>query len=867
MSPSEIAAEEARLAALHRYEILDTPAEEAFDRLTRLASMMLDAPIALIGLADGHRHWFKSRVGLDGGEMPLADTLCVHTVRSGQLLIIEDAACEARFREHPLVRGEPMVRFYAGAPLRTPDGFVIGSLCTIDIRPRCPTAAQQAALLDLAGLIVDQLELRRTARSLTRELTDRQEAERARRETEARLTAAIESLPFDFWLTDTEGRCVLQNTLDREAWGDAIGCKLEHTTDDPRLRERWAASNQRALAGEIVRSEEHYELRGRLCDVEEIVAPVRLDNAIIGLVGVNIDLTERKRTEAALEIAQRRLESLAASGVIGIVYGEGSRIIEANDAFMRMLGLGDAGLPLEGMDLAEITPPGWEALDAEIVNGLETVGRVGPMEKEYRQLDGTLVPVLVAGATVEREPLRWIALVQDITARKAAEARIRELADSDTLTGLANRRSFLKRLQQELGEPVAERLGGVLILDLDHFKEVNDTLGHDAGDAVLCEIGRRLVQRLRPTDIVARLGGDEFAIILSGLRTANDARVVGEEVLQAVAEPIHYAGHELHLRGSLGATLFPADGTDASQLLKNADIALYQAKGQGRGLLSFFDYSLRVELERRRTTAHALRRSLVQGDFELVYQPLLDLASGDHCGFEALLRWRHGGGLVSPGAFLPVAEETGLIVPIGRVVLRAALDQMRSWLDAGFEPGQMAVNVAAAQLKTPGFVDEVAQFLADRALAPGCLEIEITENVLLDRGGDQVAATLRGLDRLGVTIALDDFGTGYASLSHLKRFPVDRLKIDRSFVRDLGADPEDAAIARSIVNLAHTLGMQVVAEGIETTEQLEFLRLNKCDVGQGFLFAPGLSAGEVADYLLRFQGARTGRGAVVGAVA
>ena len=702
MAASEIAAEEARLAALHRYEILDTPAEEAFDRLTRLTSMMLEAPIALIGLADSHRHWFKSKVGLDGGEMPLTSSLCVHTVRSARLLIIEDAGRDLRFQDHPLVTGEPLVRFYAGAPLLTPDGFVIGSLCAIDSRPRCLTAAQRAALQDLAGLVVDQLELRRTARSLERELTDRQEAERARRETEARLTAAIESLPFDFWLTDTDGRCVLQNTLDREAWGDAIGRKLVDTTDDPRLRERWAASNRRALAGQIVRSEEHYELRGRLCDVEEIVAPVRLDNAIIGLVGVNIDLTDRKRTEAALEIAQRRLESLAASGVIGIVYGEDRRITEANGAFLKMLGLDGPGLPPDGLDFATITPPAWQSAAAEAFHALETVGRIGPYEKEYRRRDGSAVPVLVAGATVEREPLRWIALVQDISERKAAEARIRELADSDTLTGLANRRSFLTRLQQDLGEPAAERLGGVLILDLDHFKEVNDTLGHDAGDAVLREIGRRLVKRLRPTDLVARLGGDEFAIILCGLRTPGDARVVGEEVLQAVAEPISYGGHELHLRGSLGATLFPTDGVDASQLLKNADIALYQAKGQGRGVLSFFDYSLRVELERRRTTAHALRRSLVQGDFELVYQPLLDLASGGHRGFEALLRWRHGGGLVSPGAFLPVAEETGLIVPIGRVVLRAALDQMQSWLDAGFEPGQIAVNVAAAQLKSPG---------------------------------------------------------------------------------------------------------------------------------------------------------------------
>ena len=853
MSARDSVAQQARREALRRYAILDTQPEEAFDRLTRLASMMLGAPIALIGLTDGDRHWFKSRIGITIEEIPLEDAFCRHTVEDGEVVIVENAALDPRFRDHPMVTGGLRMRFYAGAPLRVASGIVIGSICVVGLEPRRVAPAEVAALRDLAALVVDQLELRSTASELAHELSERKEVERARRETEARLIAAIESLPFDFWLTDIEGRCVLQNTLDRRTWGDARGRKLEDTTSDPRVRERWAASNRRALAGEIVRSEEHYEVNGRLCEVEEIVAPVRLDNTIIGLVGVNIDLTGRKRTEAALELAQRRLQSLASSGVVGIIYGEGSRIVEANDAFLHMLGLDDAGPTGGAADRASIILPGSDAFGAEIISSLETVGKVGPMETECRRADGGMVPVLFAAALAEPAPLRWIAVVQDITVRKAAEARIRELADTDALTGLANRRSFLVRLQHDLSELDATTLGGVLILDLDHFKEVNDTLGHDAGDAVLREIGQRLLTKLRPTDMVARLGGDEFAIILRDLRAPADARIVGEEILKAIAGPLHYDGQELHFRASLGATLFPTDGTDASQLLKNADIALYQAKGQGRGVFSFFDCGLRVELERRRTTALALRRSLVRGDFELVYQPLLNLADGSHRGFEALLRWRHGGTLISPGAFLPIAEETGLIVPIGRFVLREALDEMRRWLDAGFEPGQVAVNVAAAQLKTVGFCTEVAQFLRERDLAPERLEIEITENVLLDRGGDQVAATLRGLDRLGVTIALDDFGTGYASLSHLKRFPVDRLKIDRTFVRDLGADPDDAAIARSIVHLAHTLGMQVVAEGIETAEQLDFLRQNRCDVGQGFLFAPGLPAHDVAAYLFGQQ--------------
>ena len=555
--------------------------------------------------------------------------------------------------------------------------------------------------------------------------------------------------------------------------------------------------------------------------------------------------------------AERRLGALVTSSIFGVAVGRRGVVEEANDEFLRLTGGEAFGLRALGVD----TPPADR--HSPEPPGEARLGR--PVEGEIVRRDGSAVPVLVAAAPLDEAGERLLVVALDISAQKAAEARLRELIERDDLTGLVNRRRLAEHLQASIAWHMErQRIGALLVLDLDRFKDINDTLGHDQGDALLRAVADRLKRRLRSTDVVARLGGDEFAVILGDLAGPEEARRIARKVMSRLSSPFVVGGNKVHLRGTAGAALFPGDGTDPRQLLKNADMALHRAKQHARGDVGLFDPGLEDELAQRRAMAEALRHGIATGEFSLVYQPKVALQDGAHRGFEALLRWRSRGlGPVLPASFIPVAEEAGLIVPLGRLVLKEAIAQLRSWLEAGLEPGEVAVNVAAAQLKTGDLPGDVTRLLARYRVAPRRLCIEVTENVLLDRDGEQIATTLRRLHELGVTVALDDFGTGYASLSHLKRFRVDRLKIDQSFVRDIGRDPDDAAIARTIINLAHSLGMTVVAEGIESRAQEEFLRLNGCDYGQGYLYAAGLCSDQSRAYLgeLAVAGAKpmTGR--------
>lgn len=439
----------------------------------------------------------------------------------------------------------------------------------------------------------------------------------------------------------------------------------------------------------------------------------------------------------------------------------------------------------------------------------------------------------------------------DITAIKHAEEAIKRHAEQDPLTGLMNRSVLFDRLETRLAsrESSEARTGCLVLFDMDHFKDVNDTLGHDAGDQLLRTVANRLRLVAREGDVIARLGGDEFAAMFADIRDEVGCIGLIQHLQTELERPVQIDGRTLKPSFSIGVTLFPRDGQDPTRLFKNADIALYEAKAQGRDRWCFFDPSQKEQLERRQSITADLRVAISRDELDIALQPQIDFATGGHGGFEALVRWTRDGRPVSPGEFIPIAEETGLIVPLGSAVLRKSCAAVRKMIDCGMDPRQVAVNVAALQLKSPHFVEEVADVLNRYGLEPAMLELEVTETVLLDRSADRIEATLNGLHRLGVTLALDDFGTGYASLSHLKRFPVDRLKIDQSFVRDIGTDPDDAVIVRAIINLAHSLGMDVVAEGIETQGQFDYLRLNGCDVAQGYLFSKPLPVADAQRYL------------------
>lgn len=703
-------------------------------------------------------------------------------------------------------------------------------------------AERLIAPLVVDGAIVGQV-------GLALDVTARVQTERQLAESEARLQAAVDALPFPFFICDNDGRHILQNARDRELWGDGIGKTFAELGLPAEISAGLSAALERMRAGEPWRNIVCHQRDGRLHHVEEVYAPVLAHGSMTGFVGLAIDHTDRKLAEAALREAHARLEALAASDLIGITAGRGWRVEEGNDAFLRMLGRDRAELEAGSLDWRELTVDGG-SLAIEQADGPATVGPLMAVEQELVRVDGARVPVLLNRVVLDAADGRWFALVHDLTSVKAAEQRIRLLAERDGLTGLANRHVLLERLKGDLGNRRRPGgLGALMMLDLDRFKEVNDRLGHGAGDALLRTVGERLTSVLRDTDTIARLGGDEFAMVLRDLQGPAAVADLAGKLLDVLGEPMVLEGQILQPRCSIGISLFPRDGTDVMRLLKNADIALYQAKAKGRGRFCFFEPALLEALERRRAIGEALQAGIAEHAFEIELQPQIHLASGCHAGFEALVRWRRDGELVAPGEFIGIAEEIGVIAALGRLVLRQALEALRRCDELALEPGHVAVNIAAAQLKAPGFPAEVAALLEELGLEAHRLEIEVTEGVLLDRDADAIAASLRALHRLGTIITLDDFGTGAASLTHLKTFPVDRLKIDRSFVRDIGRDPGDAEIVRTIINLAHTLGMTVIAEGVETAEQEAYLELHACDLAQGFRFARPMPVAGLVAYL------------------
>jgi diguanylate cyclase (GGDEF)-like protein len=444
------------------------------------------------------------------------------------------------------------------------------------------------------------------------------------------------------------------------------------------------------------------------------------------------------------------------------------------------------------------------------------------------------------------ERLGSVVILTDITQRKAAEEQIEQLAFYDPLTRLPNRRLLLDRLRQVVEFCArSRRRGALLFLDLDNFKTLNDTLGHDIGDLLLQQVAQRLLDTVRARDTVARLGGDEFVVLLEDLGTrleeaASQVQVVGEKLLAVLNQPFDLVGHRCHSTASIGIALIREPPATVDDLLKRADLAMYQAKASGRNALRFFDPAMQAVLEARTALEAHLREGLRKGQFLLWYQAQVDRA-GRLTGAEALLRWHHPQrGLVAPHDFIPLAEETGLILPLGDWVLETACVQLAAWARRPETADlTLAVNVSARQFRHPGFVDQVAATLARQGTDPRRLKLELTESLLLQDVGDTIDK-IAALKARGVGFALDDFGTGYSSLSYLKRLPLDQLKIDQSFVRDILTDPNDAVIARTIVALGQSLGLAVIAEGVETEGQRAFLLDHGCQAFQGYLFGrPG----------------------------
>jgi diguanylate cyclase (GGDEF)-like protein/PAS domain S-box-containing protein len=445
-----------------------------------------------------------------------------------------------------------------------------------------------------------------------------------------------------------------------------------------------------------------------------------------------------------------------------------------------------------------------------------------------------------------------VMVFHDVSTARALSMKMSYLAQHDSLTDLPNRILLNDRLTQAMTLAGRHRQKlAILFLDIDHFKHINDSLGHVVGDRLLQSVAHRLLSCVRTSDTVSRQGGDEFVILLSELSHSQDAAVSSEKILAALTTPHRIDQHDLHVTASIGISTYPDDGTEVEPLIQQADFAMYHAKESGRNNYQFFKPDMNAQALERRSVEDDLRRALARGEFELYYQPKMDLISASIAGVEALVRWRHPlRGLVHPIHFISIAEESGLIIPIGRWVIRDACRQARAWQDAGLSPIRVAVNISAAELRAKDFVSSVQSVLAETGLAPHYLELELTETFLL-QDAKSTATVLLALKGLGVRLALDDFGTGYSSLSHLRRFPMDTLKIDQSFVRDLATDTDDASIVSAVISMGTSLHMLVVAEGIETQQQLAFLQNHACPEGQGYFFSEPVAAAEFRHLLNR----------------
>ncbi|HPR08450.1 MAG TPA: EAL domain-containing protein, partial [Denitromonas sp.] len=575
-------------------------------------------------------------------------------------------------------------------------------------------------------------------------------------------------------------------------------------------------------------------------------------------------------SEAALRTSTTLQQAILHSAEYAIVLTDTDGIVRVfNPAAEKMLGCAadlvvDKRTPIDFINTAALArmqnatgKRGYAAV-LETARGLSSNE---PVELELTRADGQNVPAAVSvSPLIDAQDGRitgYLAIASDITHRKAAETRILHLAHFDPLTDLPNRSLLGVRLEAALEAANRfEQSLGVLFLDLDRFKNVNDSLGHQAGDALLKAVSGRFQHCVREQDTVARMGGDEFIVVLPELESRQHAAEVAERIAEALGAPFDVKGHRLTVTPSIGIAIYPDDGSTADTLIQHADAAMYHAKDAGRNNYQFYESRLSTLVSTRLTLENRLRRALERQEFELFYQPQVDIASGDFIGVEAMLRWNDPDeGPVEPDVFIPVAEDSGLIVPIGAWVLRTACAQAQAWRSKHLIDVPMAVNLSARQFDEASLLDTVAEALKDTGLPPSHLELELTESLIM-RNPELTADVLDGAKRLGVMIGVDDFGTGYSSLAYLKRFPIDRLKIDRSFIADIETEPDDAAIAETIIAMAHTLRIQVLAEGVETAGQLRMLRGWACDAYQGYLCSRPLPAEDMNALLKGLRAAR-----------
>ena len=550
------------------------------------------------------------------------------------------------------------------------------------------------------------------------------------------------------------------------------------------------------------------------------------------------DITDRWQAESTVRQSEERMRKFTEITDEAILFHRDGLITDGNDALTRLTGY---TLPeVKGLSIFNFISHEWRAVAYEYTRA----GREDPYEMTIRHKDGHTIPVEVVGKTMPQLHADYrVVLVRDITARKEAQERETFLALHDTLTQLPNRRFLMEQLGKVLSMARRRKfMVAVLFINLDHFKTVNDSLGHHAGDQLLCDVAERLRQSVRDIDLVARLSGDEFVAVLTDIHTPDDAAMVADKLIETMRSAFTVGQLPLTMSPSIGISLFPGDDTTVQGLLRCADTAMYHAKDSGRGNRQFYQPGMDVHATDVLQQERQLREAIASNAFVLHYQPQICLADGSLKGFEALVRWRHPErGLVGPDEFITFSESRGLITPIGRWVMHEACRQLKAWQDEGLAMVPVAVNLSALEFRQRDVASEIAAVLHATGLEPRFLEIELTESVLMHHTG-QVLETLNAIKALGVGVTIDDFGTGYSSLAYLKRYPIDKLKIDRSFVMDTPQSADDVAIVTAIIQMGHSLQLKTVAECVETAEQKELLHRLGCDLVQGFLVSAPMDA-------------------------
>ena len=839
--------------------------QELYQRVCNAAVSGSRFLLAAVAIPDANTSWVKVAASagkgthlLGNARISVSDTheeghgLVGVAARSGQPCVSHDFLNDERTRPWHALATQIGIQSAAAVPFRE-QGRTLGVLIFY-AADRTAFSDEIVALLErMTRNILFALEM------FSRE-EERRRAEIALRRVEENHRSILESLDDPYYEVDLQGNEVYHN--------DAFSRILGYTPEENHGRvysERqtpemaavlYKAFNEVYRTGISKKNQEweYLHKNGSRVQVEGSVQLIRDEHgAPVGFRGILRDVTERRRIDQALRDSEERFRAL--THLSSDWYWE----LDSQFRFTRMDSR--SGSSSDGKRHPLIGRVIWDsAFQAQEASGWDRFRELTEARKKFRDIvmHRTLSNGKPYYVSLSGEPVfdagggfqGYRGISREITDQKVAEEKIHFLARHDVLTGLPNRLMFSTLLNGAIATASRyQRKFAVFFIDLDRFKFINDTLGHEAGDTLLKQLATRFKQTLRASDVLSRLGGDEFVVLVHEVGDNEHAATVAGKMLSATLRPFTLEGQECRVTASIGIAMYPADGEDEQTLMKNADSAMYYAKEEGKNNYQFYLKEINSQSLERLTLENNLRQAMTRDEFQLHYQAKVDLRNGGITGVEALLRWNNAAlGVVSPAKFIPVAEETGLIVPIGRWVLRTACEQNVEWQRQGLPPIRMAVNLSVRQFADEGLVRDIAAILADTGMSPPLLELEITEGMII-HNVDRAIKLLGAIKEMGVRLAIDDFGTGYSSLGQLKNFPIDTLKVDRSFIRDLATDSEDKAITSAIIAMGKTLSLTVVAEGVETLEQQNFLQEQSCDEMQGYYFSKPVAADDFATLL------------------